>query len=82
LLSRRRAVTAGAAGTSGQKATYELRPVSGISAQGFDADALKAHLVKRVEVVVRPVELPAPPKARDRQLFVAERSNHPTTASA
>jgi hypothetical protein len=55
-----RAGTAGAVGTSGQKATYELRPVSGVNAQGLDADALKAHLGQRVEVVVRPVETPAP----------------------
>lgn len=56
-----RAGIAGAVGTSGQKATYELRPVSGVSAQGLDADALKAHLGQRVEVVVRPVESAAPP---------------------
>jgi hypothetical protein len=56
-----RAGIAGAVGTSGQKAVYELRPVSGVSAQGLDADALKAHLGQRVEVVVRPVESPAPP---------------------
>ena len=55
-----RAGIAGAVGTSGQKATYELRPVSGVSAQGKDADALKAHVGHRVEVVVRPVESPAP----------------------
>ena len=46
-------------GTSGQKASYQLRPVSGVNAQGLDADALKAHLGQRVEVVVRPVESPA-----------------------
>ena len=56
-----RAGIAGAVATSGQKATYELRPVSGVSAQGLDADALKAHLGQRVEVVVRPVESAAPP---------------------
>ena len=55
-----RAGEAGSVGTSGQKASYELRPVSGLSAQGRDADALKAHLGHRVEVVVRPVESPAP----------------------
>ena len=53
------ATQAGAVGTSGQKASYELRPVSGVNAQGLDADALKAHLGQRVEVVVRPVESPA-----------------------
>ena len=46
-------------GTSGQKASYELRPVSGVNAQGLDADALKAHLGQRVEVIVRPLESPA-----------------------
>jgi hypothetical protein len=49
----------GAVGTSGQKASYELRPVSGVNAQGMDAAALKAHLGQRVEVIVRPVETPA-----------------------
>jgi len=60
-----RAGIAGAVGTSGQKATYELRPVSGVNAQGLDAEALKAHIGNRVEVVVRPVEsaVPATPSA-------------------
>jgi hypothetical protein len=47
-------------GTAGQKPSYELRPVSGVDAQGLDADALKAHLGRRIEVVVRPIESPAP----------------------
>ena len=55
-----RAGEAGAVGTSGQKATYELRPVSGVNAQGLDADALKAHAGHRVEAVVRPIESPPP----------------------
>ena len=42
-----------------QKASFELRPVSGVDAQGMDADALKAHLGQRVEATVRPVESPA-----------------------
>lgn len=54
------AAAAGAVGTSGQKTSYELRPVSGVNAQGMDADALKAHLGQRVEVIVRPIESPAP----------------------
>ena len=58
-----RAAGTGAVGTSGQKATYELRPVSGVNAQGMDADALKAHVGQRVEVIVRPVESPAPAPA-------------------
>ena len=53
------AAEAGAVGTSGQKASYELRPVSGVNAQGMNADALKAHLGQRVEVIVRPIESPA-----------------------
>ena len=48
-----------AVGTSGQKASYELRPVSGLTAQGLDADELKAHVGQRVEVVVRPIEAAA-----------------------
>ena len=57
------AAEAGAVGTSGQKASYELRPVSGVNAQGLNTDALKAHLGERVEVIVRPIESPpaAPP---------------------
>jgi hypothetical protein len=57
------AETAGAVGTSGRKTSYELRPVTGVSAQGVDADKLKAHLGQRIEVVVRPVETPAAPPA-------------------
>ena len=55
------AAGARAVGTSGQKTSYELRPVSGVNAQGMDADALKAHVGQRVEVIVRPVESPAAP---------------------
>jgi hypothetical protein len=50
---------AGAIGTSGQKPSYELRPVSGVGAQGVNADALKAQVGQRVEVIVRPIESPA-----------------------
>lgn len=50
----------GAVGTSGQKASYLLRPVSGVHAQGMKEDALKAHLGQRVEAVVRPIESTAP----------------------
>jgi hypothetical protein len=50
---------AGAVGTTGRNGSYELRPVSGVNAQGLDADALKAHLGQRVEVIVRPLESPA-----------------------
>ena len=48
-----------AVGTSGEKASYELRPVSGLTAQGLDVDELKAHVGHRVEVVVRPIEAAA-----------------------
>ena len=59
------AEAAGAVGTSGRKTSYELRPVTGVNAQGMDADALKLHVGQRVEMVVRPVENPpaAPPAA-------------------
>jgi hypothetical protein len=56
-----RSAEAGAAGTSGQKAAYQLRPVTGVDAQGLDADELKAHLGRRVEMLVRPVEPQAAP---------------------
>jgi hypothetical protein len=49
-----------AVGTSGEKPSYELRPVSGVDAQGLDAAALKAHVGQRIEVVVRPIETPPP----------------------
>lgn len=55
---------AGVVGTSGRKTSYDIRPVSGVDAQGLDADALKAHVGERVEVIARPVESrPAPPPA-------------------
>jgi hypothetical protein len=54
------AAEAGAVGTSGQKASYLLQPVSGVNAQGMKEDALKAHLGQRVEAIVRPIESPAP----------------------
>ena len=54
------AAEAGAVGTSGQKASYLLKPVSGVDAQGMKEDALKAHLGQRVEAIVRPIESPAP----------------------
>ena len=57
------AEAAGPVGTSGRKTSYELRPVTGVNAQGVDADKLKAHLGQRIEVVVRPVETPAAPPA-------------------
>ena len=53
----------GAVGTSGRTTSYELRPVSGVDARGLGAEALKAHMGHRVEVVVRPVEVPAPAPA-------------------
>jgi hypothetical protein len=65
-IGQRTPAEAGAVGTSGSKtSTYELRPVTGVNAQGMDADALKKHLGQRIEVVVRPVEKPpaAPPGA-------------------
>ena len=58
----RRGATETAVGTAGQKPSYELRPVTGVEAQGLDADALKAHVNQRIEVVVRPIET-APPAA-------------------
>ena len=52
-----------AVGTSGRNDTYELRPVSGIDAKGLDADTLNAQVGKRVEVVLRLIEAPAPAPA-------------------
>ena len=50
-------------GTAGQKPSYELRPVSGLSEQGVNAETLKAHSGQQVELVVRPVDPPAPAPA-------------------
>ena len=58
-IGQRTPAEAGAVGTSGTS-SYELRPVSGVDAQGLDADALKAHLGQRVEVIARPIESAAP----------------------
>jgi hypothetical protein len=52
---------AGVVGTSGLKASYDLQPVSGVNAQGMDADALKAHVGQRVEVTLRPIPTTAAP---------------------
>jgi len=54
-----RAGEPGAVATSGQKVSYELLPVTGVAAQGLDANALNANAGHRVEVVVRPIESPA-----------------------
>ena len=67
----------GAVGTSGQKASYELRPVSGVNAQGLDAEALKAHMGHRVEVVVRPIEVPAPAPPSGLAISQAARPTEP-----
>jgi hypothetical protein len=72
--------TASAVGTSGQKATYELRPVTGVGAQGVDADKLKAQLGKRIEVVVRPVESPAPPPVTGLAVAQAAKPIEPAPA--
>lgn len=57
------AAEAGAVGTSGQKASYLLQPVSGVNAQGMKEEELKAHVGQRVEAIVRPIESPAPAPA-------------------
>jgi hypothetical protein len=51
------AAGAGGVGTSGQKAAYELQPVSGLDAKGMDAAALRAHAGQRVEVTLRPIDI-------------------------
>jgi hypothetical protein len=61
-----RAAEPGAVGTSGTAdtgGTFELQAVSGLSSQGKDEEALKAHTGHRVEVTVRPVEVVAAPTA-------------------
>ena len=72
------AAEAGAVGTSGQKASYLLRPESGVNAQGMKEDALKAHVGKRVEAVVRPIESPAPASADGLAAVQAARPAEPT----
>ena len=72
-----RAAETGAVATSGEKQSYELRPVSGLNAQGLDADALKAHVGQRLEVVVRPIESPAPAPATGLATVQAAKPNEP-----
>ena len=67
----------GAVGTSGEKKSYELRPVSGVNAQGLDAEALKAHMGHRVEVVVRPIEVLPPPPPSGLAISESARPNEP-----
>ena len=71
------AAEAGAVGTSGQKASYLLQPVSGVNAQGLKEDALKAHLGQRVEAIVRPIESPAPAPAAGLVGVQAARPSEP-----
>ena len=56
-----RGAETGAVGTAGLKTSYELQPAVGVSEQGMDADALKAHAGRRVEVTLRPIEPVAAP---------------------
>ena len=58
-----READAGAVGTSGRKTSYELQPASGVNSQGIDAEELKRHAGRRVEVTLRPVETTTPPAA-------------------
>jgi len=71
------AAEVGAVGTSGQKASYLLQPVSGVNAQGLKEDALKAHLGQRVEAIVRPIESPAPAPAAGLVGVQAARPSEP-----
>ena len=73
------AAEAGAVGTSGQKASYLLQPVSGVNAQGMKEEALKAHLGQRVEAIVRPIEAPAPAPAAGLVGVQAARPTAPAT---
>jgi hypothetical protein len=72
-----RAAGSTAVGTSGQKDSYELRPVSGIDSQGLDAKALMAHLNERVELVARLIETPAPAPPTGAALAQAAKPTEP-----
>jgi hypothetical protein len=50
--------------TGAPQTTYQLRPVSGITASGVEADELRRHVGFLVEVTVRPQD-PAPAPAPD-----------------
>ena len=58
-----------ATATSRTATVYELQPVSNFGEQGISRERLKSHVGKRVEVTVRPVEVPvapsSPPGAKD-----------------
>ena len=47
---------------SGTDTVYELQPVLSVSEQGINREGLQSHVGKRVEVTIRPIEVPpAPP---------------------
>jgi hypothetical protein len=67
----------GAVGTTGQKASYLLRPVSGVNAQGMKEEDLKTRVGQRVEAVVRPIESAAPAPSAGLEAVQAAKPSEP-----
>ena len=57
------ATSAGSTAASRTDMVYELQPVASLSEQGINRETLQSHVGKRVEVTMRPVEVPPPSPA-------------------
>jgi len=62
-----------ATATSRSATVYELQPVSNFGEQGISRERLTSHVGKRVEVTVRPVEVPPAPSSPPRPTAGAEK---------
>ena len=51
----------GTSAAAGARGEYVLQPTSSINEQGVNREQLQRHVGKRVEVTIRPAELPSPP---------------------
>ena len=56
---------------------YELQPVSNFGEQGIGRERLSSHVGKRVEITVRPVEVPLAPSPAARTTDSAEKPAQP-----
>jgi hypothetical protein len=62
-----------ATATSKGATVYELQPVANFGEQGISLERLKGHVGRRVEVTVRPVEIPTAPSSPPRATDSAEK---------
>jgi hypothetical protein len=66
-----------ATATSKSATVYELQPVANFGEQGISLERLKSHVGRRVEVTVRPVEVPAAPSSPPRATDSADKPERP-----